>query len=414
MNINDLIGPQLDRLQKNALIAAVIGLVICVIGAMLQAPQNQLHQFFASYLFGFMFWMGVTVGSLAWLMIGHVTGGGWAFMLRRPLEAATRNLPLVFAMFVPILIAAFLSQHSPHGQIFYEWANLEEVAGDRLLRAKAPYLNTPGFAIRAIIYFAIWMTFAFFLNKWSRVQDERADEAVASKLNKVSAFGLLVYVMTMTFAAIDWVMSLTPHWYSSLFGVIIIIGQGLSTLALMSLLIASLAGRTPLVLKMQQEQPRYFRDLGNLTLAFVLLWAYTNFSQFMLIWAGNIAEETIFFIPRTATSWVYIGAFLAVGHFVVPFLCLLSSSLKVKITNLSKLAAFLIFMRFVDLWWYVTPTFRQGGINLQLTDIGVPILLGGLWLWSWARQLKGRQLVPMHDPRLQEHLPLVREVMQHG
>lgn len=403
INLSDLVGPQLDRLQKGALVAGVVGVAAMVLGAILDPAD-----FFISYLFAFMFWLGVTTGSLGWLMIGHVTGGGWAFILRRPLEAATRNLPLAFAMFVPILFGMGALYGGHHG-----WNRPYEEL-DTILRHKNAYLNVPFFIARAVFYFVVWGTLAFFLNKWSRIHDERDDPAVAVRLNNWSAGGLLIFVLTMTFAAFDWMMSLEPHWFSSLFGVIIIVGQGLSTLALMTILIARLAGHTPFLQSLQEANPRYFRDLGNLTLAFTLLWAYTNFSQYMIYWSGNIAEEVEWFVHRARGGWGIVSMFLIVAHFALPFLVLLSSTVKVKINNLAKLAVFILFMRFVDLWWYITPTFRHE-LTLHWLDIACPIGLGGIWLWAWARELKGRLAVPVYDPRLRDDWPLKLEgVAHHG
>lgn len=413
INISELVGPQLARLQRMALIAALVGLVLCVLGLIVNARDLTVsaQQFFVSYLTAFMLVMGFTGGSLAWLMIGHVTGGGVAIMLRRMLEASTRTLPFVFAMWVPIAIAAFLSAQNGHHGLF-EWADPKIVSADRLLTLKSPYLNVPAFVIRGIFYFLIWGTLAAFLNKWSRTQDEKTDPEIAARLNYLSAVGLLTFVLTMTFASFDWIMSLTPHWYSSLFGAIIIVGQGLSTLALMAVLINALAGHTKVISNIES---RYFRDLGNLTLAFTLLWAYLNFSQFMLIWSGNIAEEVTWYTRRTQTSWLIIGVILSIGHFILPFFVLLSSSLKVKIQNLSKLALFIVLMRALDLWFYIAPSFRPELTGRYLlSDIGAFLLLGGLWLFLWARELKGRQLVPVYDPRLQEHLPLLQKVMQNA
>lgn len=396
MNTNDLFGPRLGKLQTNALIAAVIGLVLCGIGFAMNPAQ-----LIQSYLFTYMFWFGVTGGSLAFLMIHHCTGGGWGFVLRRPLEAATRNFPLVAIGFLPI---AFGISH------LYSWSNPETAKELHFQASKASYLSPGAFIARAVIYFLIFFVFTFFLNKWSKVQDERDDPLTAHKLNLLSAPGLVVYMLVMTLVAVDWVMSLNPIWTSSLFGVILVIGQGLSTLALMAVLIAYLAGQTELV---AEEIPRRFvRDVGNLTLAFTLLWGYTNFSQWLIHWSGNMAEEVGFYVPRTTHSWLYLGAFIVAFHFFAPFLTLLSSGLKVKFTNLAKLGAFIILMRHLDLYWYVVPTFRQPEIQVNPADIGFPLLLGGIWLWSWANNIKNQALVPLHDPRAVDHWPL-REATEH-
>jgi hypothetical protein len=398
MNTVDLIRPQLDRLQRTALIAGIIGLVLFIAGAAMEyATTKEIRHIFHSYLFAYMFWFGVTMGSTAWLLIHHVAGGGAFFLIRRLLEAASRNIWLAAVLFLPIAATLFMHTSGHHHPPLYEWANTDIVQGDRILREKDPYLNVPFFLARTVFYFVLWGVMVRLLNAWSRQQSEGDTQAATHKLSMWSALGLLLYVFTMTFATIDWVMSITPHWYSSLFGVIFIVGQGLSTLCLMHVLVNYLTRGTTLTSWVPQ---RYFRDLGNLTLAFTLLWAYTNYSQWAIIWSGNIAEEVEWYVPRVQTSWVYVGALLIACHFVLPFFSLLSSSLKVKIENLSKLAMFIILMRFIDLHFYIAPTFRQDGFSISPADIGAPLLLGGIWLTMWVKQMKASPtLIHVGDPR---------------
>jgi hypothetical protein len=396
MNTVELIRPQLDRLQRLAMIAGIVGLVLFVVGAFMEINANGtevsshsgISHVLHSYLFAYMFWFGITLGSTAWLLIHHVAGGGAFFLVRRLLEAATRNLPVVAVLFIPILLGI------PY---LYHWADKEAVAHDRILEMKEPYLNPTAFIIRTVIYFALWGVMVLLMNRWSAMQSDGDTQQATHKLSMWGAFGLLVYVFTLTFASIDWVMSLTPHWFSSLFGVIFIVGQGLSTLALMHVLITFLTKGTTLTSWVPQ---RYFRDLGNLTLAFTLLWAYTNYSQWAIIWSANIAEEVEWYVPRVQTSWVYIGALLIACHFVLPFFCLLSSALKVKIENLAKLGAFILLMRFLDLHWYIVPSFKTDGIVYTLCDLGAPLMLGGLWMFLWVRQMNAsRTLIHEGDPR---------------
>jgi hypothetical protein len=287
----------------------------------------------------------------------------------------------------------FLSGHHP----LYEWSDPNLVRGDKILQAKSAYLNVPGFLIRTVFCFAVWGLTVHLLNRWSRAQSDGSPVAT-HKLSMWSTVGLLVYVLTMTFAVFDWIMSLTPHWYSSLFGVIFIIGQGLSTLCLMHVLISYLTKNTTLSEHVPQQ---YFRDLGNMTLAFTLLWAYMNFSQWVIIWSGNIGEEADWYVPRVQTSWVYVGAILIACHFVLPFLSLLSSSLKVKIQNLARLAALLLLMRFIDLHYFISATFLTDGAGFSnLADLGAPLGIGGIWLSMWAKQMKAsRDLLAANDPR---------------
>ena len=402
MNSVELIRPQLERLQRMALPVGVVGLLLTVAGYIL-GPKS----FFHSYLIAYMFVLGLTLGSMAWLLIHQVAGGGAFFLVRRLFEASTRCLPFVMVAFIPILLdLSGLLRPST----LYEWAHADIVAHDAVLQKKVAYLNVPFFIGRAIFYFAVWGFIANRLNVWGRQQSE-GDARATHKLSMWGALFLILYVFTMTFAAFDWVMSLTPHWYSSLYGVIFIIGQGLSTLCLMHILITYLTNGT----KLREWVPQnYFRDLGNLTLAFTMLWAYTNYSQWVIIWSGNIAEEVDWYAPRVQTAWVYVGAALIACHFVLPFLTLLSSSVKVRIDNLAKLAVLILLMRLLDLRYYITPTFSPGphhprpdqigeGISAYFTnlaDIGAVLGLCGIWLWLWSREmLKSRSLVPDNDPR---------------
>lgn len=405
IHVNDVIGPKLLALAARAPIVAIIGGVLSAAGLLLTWGTNS---FFQSYLFAFMFWFGVTLGSTAWLMGHHVTGGGWGFLLRRPLEAATRMWPWVLAMWVPIAVAMFLSMLNGHTGL-YEWADASIRNNDHVLVAKSGYLNPLGFMVRALLYFCAWFGLAFYLNKWSREEDVINDPHIRHKLSLMSAAGLVIYALTVTFASIDWVMSIEPHWYSSLWGLIFVVGQGHATLCLMIVLIRYLAADTDLL---KRVETRYFRDLGNLMLTFTLLWAYTNYSQFMIQYSGNIAEEAPWHLHRTQFGWNYFGLGNIILHFALPFLFLLMSLTKVNVQNLAKLAMFLIIARHIDLYFYVIPTFRNSPLQAFpfaiLADIGVPLMLGGLWLTGWARQMRSvnAPIVPQFDERLNGFWPL--------
>ncbi|HEX8463764.1 MAG TPA: hypothetical protein VF627_04030 [Abditibacterium sp.] len=418
--INDLIGPRLGAIAAKAPIYAVVGLVLCVAGLIL-SPRT----FFQSYLFAYMFWFGVTIGSMAWLMAHHVTGGGWGFLLRRPLEAATRCWPYILGMFVPLIVAMFLSMPDGHSGL-YEWADGKIVGADKILTSKAGYLNPLGWLLRAGIYFTIWFALTHFLNKWSRDEDVTNDPMVRHRLSLMSGWGLILFLLTTTFATIDWVMTIEPHWYSSLWGAIFLVGQGHSTLCLMIILIRRLGHDLPVV---KNVEKRYFRDIGNLMLAFTLLWAYVNYDQWLIHYSANIAEEATWHLHRTTFGWQYVGVANIAFHFVIPFLFLLMSLTKVNIYNLAKLATFLIIARHIDLWYYVVPTFRETPFSNMpqalLADLGVPLLLGGIWMWAWSTQMRkaNAPIVPQHDPRLEGFWPLPeletkatgqREVHAHG
>ena len=379
--------PALARLQRLALIIGVIGIAAGAMGS-LANPQ----QFFQSWLIGFIFCLGLTLGSLGLLMLQHLSGGQWGMVGRRVFEAASRTAPLVALFFVPILFQL---------PTLFLWARPDAVAGDKILEAKAPYLNVPFFTGRAVFYFAFWILCVWLLNKWSAAQDrgeESLDPAGMVRFRTLSAPGLLVLVLTITFAVTDWVMSLDPHWFSTMFGLMFVAGFGLSAFALT---IAVLATVGPVGALEGRLTPRHFHDLGKLLLAFTMLWAYLNFSQFLIIWSGNLPEEIPWYIERMRGGWGAIALALVVGHFALPFLLLLSQDLK-KSRWLPRLAVFILVMRLVDTIWLVGPTFEHHGFPIHWMDIVVPVGLLGIWLFWFARNLRSRALMPLNDPFLKE------------
>ena len=410
--VNQLIGPRLTALIGRAPIFIGIGALLTAAGLIL-SPRS----FFQSYLFAYMFWFGITLGSTAWLMAHHVVGGGWGFLIRRPLEAATRVWPLTLALFVPLAVAMFLSMADGHALgALYHWADPHVVASDPVLQKKLGYLNPLGWLVRAGVCFVIWFGLSYLLNKWSREEDISPSPVPRHKLSMWSALGLVIFLLTVTVASVDWVMSIEPHWYSALWGAIFMVGEALSTLSIMVVIIYNMMKGTKLF---ESIETRYFRDIGNLMLAFTIFWAYTNYSQFMIQYSGNLAEEATWQLHRTTFGWQYFGAVNIVLHFALPFLFALMSITKVNMGNLRKLAMFLIFARFVDLFFYTVPTFRVSpldGLPLPgstypfafLADLGLPILLGGLWILVWAIQMKktNAPIVPLYDQRIEGAWPL--------
>ncbi len=380
--------PALARLQRWGLFAGFWGLLAAVVGAFLDVDQ-----FFRAWLIGFLFCLGLSMGPLALLMLQHMSGGHWGLVGRRVFEAASRNLPYVALLFVPLLFGL------PR---LYTWARPELVSVDHILQKKAPYLNVQFFAVRAILYFAIWLVISWLLNKWSGGQD-RGEVAVhpadTVRFRVVSAPGLLVYVLTLTFAAVDWIMSLDPHWYSTIFGLILVAGQGLSGLSLVIAMLSLLSDTPPYSTHLR---PGHFLDLGKLLLAFVMLWAYFSFSQFLIIWAGNLPEEIPFFFNRMRGGWLYLSIALLFGHFVLPFVLLLSRNLKKRPHLLAKVALAILAMRLVDLMWLVEPMFEHSRPALLWMDLLVPAGLAGIWLFLFARNLRSRALLPLNDPFFKE------------
>ena len=380
--------PALARLQQRALIVGVLGVAAGGLGA-IQNPD----QFLRSWLIGFLFCLGLSLGSLALLMLQHMSGGQWGLVGRRVFEAASRNLPFVALLFIPILIGL------PR---LYDWARPEAVQADHILQIKAPYLNVPFFIARAVLYFVIWIGGAWLLNRWSERQD-RGEIAVTAadsrRFRVLSAPGLIIYVLTVTFASTDWVMSLDPHWYSTIFGFIFVAGHGLAAFALVIAVLSTLTDTEPYATYLNK---RHFLDLGKLLLAFVMLWAYFAFSQFLIIWAGNLPEEIPFFFDRLRGGWQYLSAALLLGHFALPFTLLLSRDLKRRPRLLAKVAIFILLFRYLDLVWLVEPMFGHEGFPLHWLNLAVPAGLVGVWFFLFARQLRSRPLLPLNDPFFKE------------
>ena len=380
--------PALDRLQSRALIVGVIGLAAGLLGALADRDQ-----FFQSWLIGFLFCLGLALGSLGLLMLQHLSGGQWGMVGRRIFEAASRTLPLLALFFIPILFAM---------PTLFMWARPEVVASDRLLQAKAPYLNVTFFMIRAVVYFVFWILCTWLLTKWSAAQDrgeESLDPAGMVRFRTLSAPALLFLVLTITFATTDWVMSLDPHWFSTIFGLMFVSGFGLSAFALT---IAVLSAVGPVGALAGRLTPRHFHDLGKLLLAFTMLWAYLNFSQFLIIWSGNLPEEIPWYIERMRGGWGVVAIALVIGHFALPFLLLLSQDLKQKGPWLFRVAVFILVMRLVDTIWLVGPTFAHEGFPIHWMDVVIPAGLVGIWLFLFARHLRSQALMPLNDPYLKE------------
>jgi hypothetical protein len=301
--------------QRAGLIVGGVGVVVGVAGLLLGVSAAH---FYHAYLVGFMFCLGIALGSMAVTMIHHLSGGGWGLVARRPLEAAARTLPLLALAFVPIAIFGL--------EPLYLWARPDVVAQDPVLQWKRPYLNETFFLARAAFYFAVWLGLSFALNRWSREQDAAGPQPVGSerRFRLLSAGGLLLYGLTITFASIDWVMSLDPHWFSTIFGILFMGAQGLAALAFVIIVLASVRHMPPIAAVLK---PLHFHDLGKLMFAFVMLWAYFSFSQFLIVWSGNLPEEIPWYIERMHGVWGVVAVLLILVQFTAPFLLLLSRDL---------------------------------------------------------------------------------------
>jgi hypothetical protein len=383
-----------------------VGLLFGVVSLVTAIFPDTRVQFFRSYLLGFMLWLGVTLGSMAILMIQHMTGGKWGMAIRRQLEAAVKCLPLMALLFIPIMAGMpFLYgtwlHPDPRDKHLVE---LSQVYLTHHGTANFLFLN--GYLGRAVVYFAIWLIIAFFLNKWSEEQDSPPVQNLSPRFRRIAAPGLILYAFTISFAIIDWVMSLSPPWISTIYGFIFIVGELLSAMCVMVVVERILSNYEPTASLLK---PKEVHDHGKLMLTFVMLWAYFSFSQLLIIWAGNLPPEIKFFTRRLYSGWQVVALMLVVFHFAVPFLLLLSRSFKRDARTLVWLASWLLFMRFVDLFWYIEPNFNQTLAFRwgYLLDLVVPAAIGGFWFALFFRNLRSRPLLPLYDMHAQEFLEYV-------
>jgi hypothetical protein len=382
-----------DRLQTGGLAVGGVALLLAIYG-LTKSPADFYH----SYIFSYMLVLGLTVGSLGLLMLQHLTGGIWGMVIRRPLEAASRNLILVLILFVPIVMGMkylYSGNDSETG-----WLNAPKEGEHALTSWQQGYLTSGGFLARAVIYFAIWIVLMVVFNNWSKQQDQSNGEGLKQRMKALAAPGVILYILAMTFAAIDWVMSLSPRWASTIYGCLFLAGQALAAMGLMIAVISLLSGSEPFngIIK-----KRHLHDLAKLLFAFNMLWAYFAFSQLLIIWSGNQPEEITFYRSRLNGQWGVVAVIVLLFSFAIPFLLLLSRDVKRTASVVSKIAIWMIFMRLVDLYWMTRPEFTARAVPTWL-DIVVPVALIGLWLGFFAMNLKQRPLLPVGDPNLSEVL----------
>jgi hypothetical protein len=380
------VAPSLKRLQWPCLLVALLGLALAALGAW-QNPD----QFWRSYLLAFTFWLEIGLGSLGMVMLHHLVGGRWSALIRRLMETGAMTLPLMALLFIPLLFGL---------HALYPWTDPAHVAASELLQRKIAYLNVPFFIGRAVLYFVVWVGLAYLLNRWSLAQAQTGDAALAGRLRRLSALGMILYMLTVTFAAFDWLMSLEPEWFSSIYGLMYIIGAALGGLAL------AILGLHWLSLKLfaheKQATPwvKSFNDLGNFMLGFVMIWAYFAFSQFLIIWSANLPEEAIWYAHRSQGGWQSVALVLIALHFLLPFFLLLSRQLKRKAQWLTGLAVLILVMRLVDLDWLIMPAFYPDGLHVHWLDLVIVVAMGGAWLALFSWQWSGKPALPQHDPHL--------------
>jgi hypothetical protein len=385
MNKSDLMAPPVAQtIQQRSLVIGAIAAVVSVAGAFV-APGS----FYSAYLIGFMFWLGLSLGCMAILMLYHLVGGAWGTVIRRILESGMMTLPLMFFLFIPILL------HLPR---LYFWARPEVLADPKtdpkILEIAQSYLNRNGILLRYVIYFAIWFGMAYFLNRWSTEQDSIAGQSTL-RFRAMSSIGLVIYSLTISFAVVDWVMSLQARWISTIYGLLFVAGEALSAFCFVVVIESILGERKPMSEYLTDTE---VHDHGKFMLAFVMVWAYFNFSQWLIIWAGNLPEEIPWYVRRLNGGWETVGLFLVVLHFAVPFALLLSRQLKRKARTLVRLASWLIFMRVVDIFWHIEPS-THATFHVSWLHFTIIAGIGGLWMAYFFRNLRSRPLLPVNAPQ---------------
>jgi hypothetical protein len=376
----------MNSVRKGCLLIGVVALILCAIGLAFW-PQ----QFFRSYLFAYLFWLSIGLGCLPLLMMYHLVGGAWGYSIRRLLESGTRTIVVLAVLFTPVLLGM---------RQLYSWINpANPEIGEKVL-AKALYLNVPFFIARAVFFFFLWWFFANRLNRWSAAQDETGDIGLLQRFSSLSAPGLVFYGLTLTFAMIDWAMSLEPAWYSTVYGMLWIVDTGLSALAFAIVAFAFLADRPPLA---DVARADHFHDLGNLLFALLMFWAYLSFAQLLIIWAGNLPEEIHWYMSRLRHGWEWTAATLISFQFFIPFFLLLSRRNKRRPRTLGYIALLVLVMRVVDTFWMITPAFYPDQFTVHWLDVIALAGIGGIWLFVYTGQLLSRPLLALHDPNTVPH-----------
>ena len=385
----------IEARRSRALVIGAGALLLCAVGFFLNRDQ-----FFRAWLIGYMLWLGVALGSMGWMMIHHLSGGAWGMVVRRVWEASSRTLPLLTILFIPVVLGL---------NRLYPWMHPELMQTNEVLRHKSVYLNPTFFLARAAVYFIGWNVIAWRMTALSRAQDAGSVEATRS-MQRLSGGGLVFLALSITFVGVDWFMSLNPDFYSTMFGFLFLNYLGLAGLAFTIIMATYLRGKEPLG---SLFRPSHFADYGKLTLAFVMMWAYFQFSQYLLIYAANLQDEIPYVLTRIDGGWQYLAIFLVIFQFAVPFGLLLSRPLKRSPERLVKVAVFLLIIRLIDTFMYVTPEFTAAGANRWMVpgehqsalfvnwlDIVTPVAIGGIWFWMFFTQLRQRPLLPLGDPYL--------------
>ncbi|MBN2446531.1 MAG: quinol:cytochrome C oxidoreductase [Phycisphaerae bacterium] len=393
----DDIGP------RWALVAGLVG-VAGLAASVVFGFVDGWEVFFRSYVLNLAYAVSLALGALFFVILQHLTRAGWSVVVRRLAECIAATLPLLALLAVPIVVPVLAGMKE-----VYPWSNHEEVAHDHLLQWKQPFLNAPFFIIRLTVYFIAWSLLARYFYCRSIAQDTSGDPDLTTRMQRLSGIGMVIYGLTVTFFSIDLIMSMTPHWYSTIYGVYYFSGSAVGFFALLALTMVLLqsAGRARNVITVE-----HYHDIGKLVFGFVVFWAYIAFSQYMLIWYANLPEETSWYYARQSSQWwVGVALVLLFGHFVAPFLALISRRPKRRTRPLALAAVWILIVHWIDIYYLVIPQAHHfhgeehaAGSPLHVSDITLLIGLGGLFVCAVLRLMSRSELLPIRDPRLSESL----------
>ena len=375
-------APFYAKIGKIGFILAVAGLLLFALGGLLHLSSHTILQ---SYLYGWLFGMLFTMGCYGMMLMYYMTRAAWGKTTIRLLEAGARLLPLMLILFLPIMIW--------HANL-YPWADPTKVKAEEILRWRGAWMNDIAWVIRTFAYFGLWSGFTYYLSDLSRKQDVNNDFRLEKWRQKVSTVGFLLFMITMTLAFTDWVMSLDVHWFSTIYGPWFVVFSGLAAVSFMSIVvnIQKIAKIEPYATLVTKDT---IRDIGNLTLMLTMLWAYFSLSQWLIIWSGNLPEETHFYLLRNKDAFLFVGAFNIVFSFFVPFLLLISGRTKRTPQLMLGVSCLLIFMRVIDLFWVVIPATRYP--VPVITDLAAILVVMGLWLAFHTLVMRQALLIPNHE-----------------
>lgn len=380
-------SPQIARFSRPALIVGAVALVAALLGAFVSSSQ----QFFQSYLYGFLFWFVLSMAGLGLIILQYLTGGRWGQTIKRILEAMALNLFLMLVLFVPIIVSLWTSPGA-----VYPWSDPNQVAASEILTHRQSYMNPAMFTLRAILFFAVWLALTYLFTRWSREQDRTANPAIHGRFGRLAGLGVVLFMLTYSFAMIDWGMSTEPVWYSTMYPVLFVVASALTGMAFSAFVLSFIYKEAPIN---RVANANRFHDLGSLMFAFTVLWTYVNFSQFLIMFSANIAEEAEFYVHRSQGGWQYLGYAVTLSCFVLPFFILLGRRTKRAPERMRIVSAFVLFAQALNIFYTLVPSFHPEQFSISWIDIVALIGVGGLWVGTFLYWLGSRPLVAENDPR---------------